>query len=587
MIRVPCWVAPKPKEELIIYLSASYGAVSAVLMTERSTVQTPVYFISRALQGPELNYTPIEKLVLSLVFAAKRLQRLQKWSVMLGEHNITYRPRTSVKGQILADFLIEKPDENLPDTSAVETPPEPWILFTDRSSCVDRSGAGLILTNPEGAEFTYALRFQFTASNNEALIAGLRIAAQIGVRNIQVSVDSKLVANQVPGTYVAKEDNMIKYLEKVKSLVSGLSPNFFHKPNTAPVKPRSRCPEQNHGQPALPHLSKKSWSSVCKGYAAGYYVATMNRGASDMDTYLQRLSIHRPVPETLRTLTLNSGSVDVYQMGVDISPVGLFPEGPGKVKFLIVAMDYFTKWIKAKVVATITGNQKSSTCRIDMPTYRTAKVDTVHNDKELRLNLDLLEEKRERATICEAKSKMKMTKYYNARVRGVAFRPGDFIYRSNDASHAAAGGKLGPKHKNLLPDKDVGSMNAGLEVHIRPCQNLVKHLAVPMCLSPFAKRIRIHNYRKVRCKAFVSDEPISSTQLELGAITSGRVAEYLGRTIGTGTIGNGSGFLALEVENVEIRAEMELDPLSDIRYSSIGKVGRKEQKSKEYALDGV
>ncbi|GKE46539.1 reverse transcriptase domain-containing protein [Tanacetum coccineum] len=49
--KLPLLVAPKPKEELIIYLSASYGAVSAVLMTERSTVQTPVYFISRALKG--------------------------------------------------------------------------------------------------------------------------------------------------------------------------------------------------------------------------------------------------------------------------------------------------------------------------------------------------------------------------------------------------------------------------------------------------------------------------------------------------------------------------------------------------------
>ncbi|GJV03548.1 hypothetical protein Tco_1337117 [Tanacetum coccineum] len=80
-----------------------------------------------------------------------------------------------------------------------------------------------------------------------------------------------------------------------------------------------------------------------------------------------------------------------------------------------------------------------------MPTYRTSAVDTVHNDEELRLNLDLLEEKRERAAICEAKAKMKMTKYYNARVRGVTFRPGDFVYRSNNASHAAAGGKLRPK----------------------------------------------------------------------------------------------------------------------------------------------
>ncbi|GKB67647.1 reverse transcriptase domain-containing protein [Tanacetum coccineum] len=82
---------------------------------------------------------------------------------------------------------------------------------------------------------------------------------------------------------------------------------------------------------------------------------------------------------------------------------------------------------------------------IGMPTYRIAVVDAVHNDEELRLNLDLLEERRERAAIRKAKAKLKMTKYYNARVRGVTLRPGDFVYRSNDASHAANGGKLGPK----------------------------------------------------------------------------------------------------------------------------------------------
>nr|GFB75057.1 reverse transcriptase domain-containing protein [Tanacetum cinerariifolium] len=106
-----------------------------------------------------------------------------------------------------------------------ETQEEPWTLFTDGSSCVDGSGAGLILTNPDGIEFTYALRFQFAASNNEAeyeaLIAGLRIATQMGVKNIQSNVDSKLVANQVLGTYIAKEDNMIKYLDISKGLVSG------------------------------------------------------------------------------------------------------------------------------------------------------------------------------------------------------------------------------------------------------------------------------------------------------------------------------------------------------------------------------
>ncbi|GKG26177.1 reverse transcriptase domain-containing protein, partial [Tanacetum coccineum] len=60
------------------------------------------------------------------------------------------------------------------------------------------------------------------ATNNEAeyeaLIAGLRIAEKMGAQNLQVNVDSKLVANQVNGTYIAKETDMVKYLEKVKTL---------------------------------------------------------------------------------------------------------------------------------------------------------------------------------------------------------------------------------------------------------------------------------------------------------------------------------------------------------------------------------
>ncbi|GJT00190.1 reverse transcriptase domain-containing protein [Tanacetum coccineum] len=94
--------------------------------------------------------------------------RLQKWSVLLGEHNISYRPRTAVKGQILADFLIEKPETDAVLPQSEVKLQDPWILFTDGSSCVDGSGAGLILTNPEGMEFTYALRFEFSATNNEA-----------------------------------------------------------------------------------------------------------------------------------------------------------------------------------------------------------------------------------------------------------------------------------------------------------------------------------------------------------------------------------------------------------------------------------
>ncbi|GJZ90992.1 reverse transcriptase domain-containing protein [Tanacetum coccineum] len=482
---LPLLVAPKPKEELIVYLSASLEAISAVLITERGAVQKPVYFVSRALQGPELNYTPMEKLVLSLVFAAKRLR-----SVTLGEHNITYRPRTSVKGQILADFLVEKPYESPSDTPMVEVPQEPYTLFTDRSSCIDGSSVGLVLTSPEGTEFTYALRFQFTASNNEveyeALIAGLRIATQMGVRNVHPWLRC---VGPLQADYVIREIH-----EGSCSMHAG--PRFVE----------------------------------AKAMRLGYYWSTMHRDARDMIRTCNDFQIHHPLPRNpQQPLTSITALWPFYKWGIDIA--GPFPKRPGKVKFLIVDMDYFTKWIEAKAVATIIDNQVKKftwdniVCRfglvgeivsdnvkhpqtnglveranrslgkgikarlgegnknwieehphvlwahrtmiksshgdtpfsltygteavipveIGMPTYRTAVVDVTHNDEELRLNLDFLEERRERAAIREAKAKSKMTKHYNARVCGVTFRPGDFVYCNNDASHAVDGGKLGPK----------------------------------------------------------------------------------------------------------------------------------------------
>nr|GEV52241.1 reverse transcriptase domain-containing protein [Tanacetum cinerariifolium] len=86
---------------------------------------------------------------------------------------------------------------------------------------------------------------------------------------------------------------------------------------------------------------------------------------------------------------------------------------------------------------------------IGMPTLRTADVDIVQNNEALEINLDLLEERRAQAIMHEAKSKAKMEKYYNSKGRRASFKPGNLVYRNNNASRAKDTEKLGPKWEGL------------------------------------------------------------------------------------------------------------------------------------------
>nr|GEV65604.1 reverse transcriptase domain-containing protein [Tanacetum cinerariifolium] len=187
---LPALTIPRPKETLVLYLAAPTEAIRAVLLTNKGNVQRSIYFMSRALQGLEINYPSLEKVALTLVHTARRLCRyfqahticvlidqpirqvllkpknsrhLAKWAIELDEHKIIYKPCSAIKGQVIADFLAEPSTNN---NATVEKVPHAygkdktsrWTLFTDGASRIEGSGAGLILTNPGGREITYALR---------------------------------------------------------------------------------------------------------------------------------------------------------------------------------------------------------------------------------------------------------------------------------------------------------------------------------------------------------------------------------------------------------------------------------------------
>ena len=130
---------------------------------------------------------------------------------------------TAIKGQVLADFVMEfAPIEPAKTTHAEDDLPI-WKLSVDGASNAQGSGAGLILTSSEGIDIEYALRFGFHASNNEAeyeaVIVGLNLSHSLEVDQLEVYNNSQLVVRQIEDTYEAKSETMILYLQKVRYLL--------------------------------------------------------------------------------------------------------------------------------------------------------------------------------------------------------------------------------------------------------------------------------------------------------------------------------------------------------------------------------
>ncbi|GJZ10268.1 reverse transcriptase domain-containing protein [Tanacetum coccineum] len=300
------------------------------LVSELPTLTTPK-------KGAETNYAPMEKLALALVHAARRLRR-----------GITYVPRFAVKGQVLADFLADTP---------IEINSTPERLYTDGASNNEGSGAGLILVAPDDVEYSYALRLNFSNSNNdaeyEALLAGLRIAKEMQVKDIHTFVDSKLVASQVEGSYEAKGERMgiRDNPKKAKAVMDMPSPKTLKQMQSLSGK-----------LGALNQAAEVAFLEIKKLVSELPTLTTPKKGetlmmdARELIRACDDCQAHASVPRLPKADMISVTSAWLFmKWGMDI--VGPLPKGPRRVKYLIVAIDYFTKWMEAKPLAIITGKQ--------------------------------------------------------------------------------------------------------------------------------------------------------------------------------------------------------------------------------------
>ena len=182
----PILVSPIEGELLTLYLAVSDFSTSAVLVRDKDRVQHPVYNCSQALKGAEEKYPRIEKLILELVTAARKLRpyfqahtievpteypmkqvlhkpetsgRLMKWAIELSEFDIRYKTKTAIKGQVLVDFVMEFTSLEPAENAQTPTDHPIWRVSVDGATNAQGSRAGLILTSLEGIDIEYALRF--------------------------------------------------------------------------------------------------------------------------------------------------------------------------------------------------------------------------------------------------------------------------------------------------------------------------------------------------------------------------------------------------------------------------------------------
>ncbi|XP_074378382.1 uncharacterized protein LOC141719919 [Apium graveolens] len=191
---------PKAGETLILYLAVSDFAISAVLVREEDGVQLP-------------------------------------WTVELGQFEVDYKPRTAIKGQALADFVLEFPQHQEVEPGALVVIPcteevglerqisAPWwSLFVDGASNGDGAGAGIELISPEAHKIRRATHLAFHATNNdaeyEALINGLKLALEMKVENLNVFSDSMIVVYQINGGYQAKGPRTELYLKCAQRIIA-------------------------------------------------------------------------------------------------------------------------------------------------------------------------------------------------------------------------------------------------------------------------------------------------------------------------------------------------------------------------------
>ncbi|KAL6320688.1 hypothetical protein AAG906_008688 [Vitis piasezkii] len=167
--------------------------------------QRPAYYTSKAMADTETRYSKREQTTLalrivltnqplkSILHKPDLLGRMMKWAIELSEYRIEYQPRLSIKGQVMANFIVERDGG----------------LYTSMGPPTSGSGIDLLLQSPIGEHLEQAIWLGFPASNNEAeyevILSGLNLALVLSTSKLEVCSDFQLVGH-IQEEYEVKDE---------------------------------------------------------------------------------------------------------------------------------------------------------------------------------------------------------------------------------------------------------------------------------------------------------------------------------------------------------------------------------------------
>ncbi|GKV14784.1 hypothetical protein SLEP1_g25604 [Rubroshorea leprosula] len=395
---------------------AKYEAISSVLVREETKQQKPIYYINSVLHGAELRYPITEKAALAVVTSARKLrpyfqshqiivltdqplrqilqkpecsERLIKWAVELGEFEIMFQQRSAIRAQALADFIVECTP--CPSTSTPE--PNDWTLYVDGASSSKGSGAGALLIGLEGYRSEHALKFNFDATNNmaeyEALLLGLQLALELKISAIQVYSDSQLVVNQINSICEVVDPVMVKYvalvaelkckfqkfcLSKIPRAENEQADSLSKFASNSSLSSRSVfmevLDEPSFMKPRMMEISTdpdtSSWTDSIISFFARWNSTRGQAGSNEVEE--ESVSVHEGVcgshvgAKTLAHKVLRQGYYwpNMHKDAtyfVQKCPKCPFVKGVSGVTHLVVGVDYFTKWVEARPLSSLTSKK--------------------------------------------------------------------------------------------------------------------------------------------------------------------------------------------------------------------------------------